>query len=724
VGGQAAEQIIAGVVLSERLAVTMYGAIHRAQFGGQRNMRGLVVDPKLLAEDTFRIALTDAKAIAKVTQLEHANIVPTVGVESGGPDVVVVTRGGGRYVTAQDLIASAKARTKQGGKLAMPIAALIGKSVIDALAAAHKAGIIHGAVHPRSVLVDEDGGVRLSDFVVGRSLTSAVGQGADSALWRGLAGYIAPELVVGEDITPAADVFAWGAMMFTMLSGEQPPGSLRATPAIERLVQRALDTDVARRYKTASDLLENLLEAMEDDRWELAERGELIKEAGLSQSDGNIDEATEDLLASLGAPTGVQLAPMRPSADLRASAHKTPTGEKNRLDALLADLDDNTGMTQIDDPPHKFGADPISDIIRQDPRRKEMLVSMARVPSLDDPDDETPLPPPNRESHLDISSPRRGSVDEMAAMSAIGELDSGARRVSTAGEQAAAAAAKLEEAAQRADRAAKRLETNSPVRAKPVQIPGDLEAPPVRLKSPLRSAIGAIIVLGILGGAGYLVYAKFNEDEAKRQEHDKDRAQKEEEQKVLEAKLRAGQPDPGAIELDSPEAGMWLRLGRTPLDTPVHLSAGQPHDLVLLHDGEEMTEAQVNGAAWSGAGKALKATLTVAMKPNKKKPAELPLQPTTPVIATTGVAGSGPVHIESTPSDAEVWLFIGTNHAKFNEVWAGRDYELAVVRPGYKTQHVVFKAEDWRDGGDPNIPIDAAKKKAVLSKNVELEKAK
>jgi serine/threonine protein kinase len=726
VGGQAAEQIIAGVVLSERLAVTMYGAIHRAQFGGQRNMRGLVVDPKMLAEDTFRIALTDAKAIAKVTHLEHANIVPTVGVESGGPDVVVVTRGVGRYVTVQDLIASAKARSKQGGKLAMPIAALIGKSVIDALAAAHKAGIIHGAVHPRSVLVDEDGGVRLSDFVVGRALTTAVAQGADSALWRGLAGYIAPELVVGEDITPAADVFAWGAMMFTMLSGEQPPGSLRATPAIERLVQRALDTDVARRYRTASDLLENLLEAMEDDRWELAERGELIKDAGLSQSDGNIDEATEDLLASLGAPTGVQLAPMRPSADLRASAHKTPTGQKNRLDALLQDLDDNTGLTQIDDPPHKFGADPISDIIRADPRRKEMLVSAARVPSLDDPDDDhTPLPPPNRESHLDISSPpRRGSVDELAAMNAIGELDNSARRVSTAGEQAAAAAAKLEEAAQRADRAAKRLETNNPVRAMPVRIPSNLDAPPVRLKSPLRSAIGGIIVLGILGGAGYMVYAKFNDDEAKRQQHDKDRADKEKEQQELANKLRAGQPDPGAIELDSAEAGMWLRLGRTPLDTPVHLSAGQPHDLVLLHDGEEMTEAQVNGAAWAGAGKTLKATITVTMKPNKKKPAELPLQPTTPVIATTGVAGSGPVHVESTPSDAEVWLFIGTNHAKFNEVWAGRDYELAVVRPGYKTQHVVFKAEDWRDGGDPNIPIDAAKKKAVLSKNVELEKAK
>src|ERR1043165_4320575 len=93
--GQAAEQIIAGVVLSERLAVTMYGAIHRAQFGGQRNLRGLVVDPKMLEEDAFRISLTDAKHVEKIARLDHPNIVPSGAVEAGGPDVVVVTRGAG-----------------------------------------------------------------------------------------------------------------------------------------------------------------------------------------------------------------------------------------------------------------------------------------------------------------------------------------------------------------------------------------------------------------------------------------------------------------------------------------------------------------------------------------------------------------------------------------------------------------------------------------------------
>ncbi len=97
----------------------------------------------------------------------------------------------------------------------------------------------------------------------------------------------------------------------------------------------------------------------------------------------------------------------------------------------------------------------------------------------------------------------------------------------------------------------------------------------------------------------------------------------------------------------------------------------------------------------------------------------MPLQPTTEKLGTTGIVGEGYVHFDSTPSDAEVWLFIGANHARFDNLVAGRDYEVTVVKPGFKTQVVDVKADDWRDN-DPNTPIDSAKKKAVLSRDVEL----
>jgi serine/threonine protein kinase len=750
--GQAAEQIIAGVVLSERLAVTMYGAIHRAQFSGQRNLRGLVVDPKMLAESAFRHALTDGGAVATAVALDHRNIVPTVAVESGGPDVVIVTRGVGRYVTVQDLITAARANRSQSGKLPIPIAAAIGRSVIEALAAAHKAKVVHGAVHPRSVLIDEDGGVRLGDFVVGRALTTAVAQGADSAMWRGLAGYLAPELVVGEDPTPGADVFAVGAMLFTMLSGELPPGNLRATPAVERLVQRALDTDISRRYRSASDLLENLLEAFEDDRWELADRGEVIRAAGLSQTDTNIDEATEDLLASLGSsPGAVQVTPIRLSMDLRAAAvaahhtHTQPGG--NRLDALLADLDASHEHTAVEDRP--FSRDPISEVIARNPRRSEAIVQApprARVPSLDDPDDDTPLPPPIRDSEVDLVRGRPRTGDEVAAMNALAdlaELEEPVRRVSTAAEQANQAADKLEQVVRRVEAAAevtarrsgamaevaeRRAEPARPVARPPlVEIPQMDDLPPVRLKS---RALGIISLLVVVAGAvGFYVVYKNQQDQTAAQEA---RAEKARQDAEAETRRRSdAQADRGTISasVTPSAASVWLKLGRSNLDTMV-LASSQLHRIRIELDGYQPIDTEVVAASWEGAGPGKRARVSVTLKAagldrKTKKPAieRLPALPPNLAEQTGFTAGEGPVHIETSPPGAEIWLLIGfaNTGVRFPTV-AGRAYELRALSDGYKPGYASITVDEWRDpSGDPKAPIDLAKKRDTIEKHIDLE---
>ena len=749
-GGQAAEQIIAGVVLSERLAVTMYGAIHRAQFNGQRNLRGLVVDPKILAEDSFRTSMTDPTVIESVTALAHINIVPTFTVESGGSDVVVVTRGVGRYVTVQDLITAARARSKGGGKLSTPVAGLIGKSVIEALASAHQAGVIHGAVHPRSVLIDEDGSIRLGDFVVGRALSTAVSQGADSSLWRGLTGYIAPELVIGEEPTPGADVYAIGAMLFTMLSGEVPPGSLRVTPAVERLVQRALDTDPKRRYKTATDLLENLIEAMEDDRWELADKGELIREAGLATADENIDDATEDLLASLGS-AAVQVTPTRPSMDLRAeqviarqSSPGVPTGA-GRLDALLADLgSDHTNVTQIDDGPYR--RDPISELISLDPRKREALVSSTRVPSLDDPDDETPLPPPSRDSDYDApkgrraqsSSSRASSTDEAAALNAISDIDEGARRINSVGDQAAVAAMRLEEAAGRAERAAQKLETNQqskkiPKAAPPIADPLlEFDAPTMRVKSRMGGVLGVIVILVGLG-AIYMIYKQFTKQETLDDQAKKQQVLDKEEHDRKEREAIEGLPDPGTIKITSNQtnAGVWLKIGRTGSSgvDSIGLSSAQMHELRLENlDGYDPIDAQVVASMWSPATDKdknnRKATIQVVLKPSAKdkEPVKLPVMPPKPPDGGTFTPGRGIIHVESTPPGAEVWMYIGmTNNVELSGIRAGAPYEFRVLADGFLPGYIAIAADDWRENpSDTKTAIDSAKKKAVLEKNVDL----
>ncbi|MEO8702447.1 MAG: protein kinase [Kofleriaceae bacterium] len=773
-GGQAAEQIIAGVVLSERLAVTMYGAIHRAQWSGQRNLRGLVIEPKLLAEGSFRIALTDSKGIAAAIELAHPNIVPTVAVESGGPDVVVVTRGVGRYVTVQDLISAARANRKESGKLPVAVAAAIGKSVVEALATAHRAGIVHGAVHPRSVLVDEDGAVKLGDFVVGRALTTAVAQGADSSLWRGLAGYLAPELVVGEDPTPECDVYAVGAMLFTMLSGEVPPGSLHVTPAVERLVQRALDTDLVRRYKSAADLLENLLEAFEDDRWEIADRGEVIKAAGLSTTDTNIDDATEDLLASLGSsPGAVQVTPIRPSMDMRAEAvaarhTKQPTTSSNRLDALLADLDDGREHTHVEQ--MQFKRDPISELIQMDPRKREAIVQVRpRVPSLDDPDDETPIPPPTRESELDYMPGgsgrmrRSGSRDEASAYDALANLNNsnderaamdavsglgldGPVRLASAADAAELAAVKLENAANRAEAAAARVETNHDavikatpaaprpvVAARPIVDPiQDLELPPPRIKSRLRGILGLLVVVGLIGGVAYFIVENQREAKEEKKKRDDEAIKRQQEADEESRRRTEALGDSGSITVKSnpPQAGVWLKLGRSPFDS-LPLSSGQMHELRIDGlPGYQAIDTQVIPSHWSGDKDKRGAKLVVQLKPigkdAKGKPVAVALPPTPPEPpkpAEPFVPGRGAIHVETEPRNAEVWLYIGvTDNVRFNDLLAGRAYELRVVKDGYLPGFISISVDEWRDPkDDPKKPIDVAKKKQLLEKSVDLQ---
>ncbi|HEY4177499.1 MAG TPA: protein kinase [Kofleriaceae bacterium] len=748
-GGQAAEQIIAGVVLSERLAVTMYGAVHRAQFNGQRNLRGLVIDPKLLEEDSFRSALLDSKWTKKVTGLDHANILTTSTVEDGGMgEIVVVTRGGGRYVTVQDLITESKAQRSAGGRLPLPVAAAIGKAVVEALATAHKAGIVHGAVHPRSVIIEEDGTVRLADFIVGHALSTAVAQGADSALWRGLTGYLAPELVIGEEPGTQSDVFACGALLFTMLTGEIPPGSLHCTPAVERLVMRALDTDVGRRYRNASELLENLVEAFEDDRWEIAERGEIIKAAGLSKTDENIDDATEDLLASLGS-NAVNVAPTRPSAEARAAEHaraqsqstnaslvggKSP-GTGGRLDALLADLDDSREMTAVDD--MGFGntssarRDPISELISMDPRKREAIVqarSIGRVPSLDDPDEDdndTPLPAPAP----DLS----GGQAELEAFDAISELDEPQTKGATPSTTKRPASEpagrrKASEPAPKRKPSEPEIATPRPVARTPIAETPDFDVPPPRIKSRVPGIIGLVLAIG--GAIGiYYVYSdqsKKNDEIAEKHQKDLDDAA------AKTKKLQLAQKDKGSIKytITPAEASVWLKLGRSGPDfQTMPLTSSQMHRIRIELDGYQPLDTEVLAANWTGEGENRKATVNITLKAvgkdkNGKSLAEpLPALPPNLAIDPTKdfKPGEGPINIQTSPPGAEVWLLIGYgNTGQPFPTIAGRSYELRALLDGYKPGFAAVTDEEWRDGGDKRTPIDEAPKKATIEKTINL----
>jgi eukaryotic-like serine/threonine-protein kinase len=148
--------------------------------------------------------------------------------------------------------------------------------VLDALAAAHRAGFVHRDVKPENVLVANDGTVKVGDFGLARAVDASP-LTATAGLLLGTVAYLAPEQVARGVADARADVYACGVMLFELLTGSPPfqgssalqvayqhlnddvpaPGALvtGVSPAVDRLVAAATARDPADRPHDATAML-------------------------------------------------------------------------------------------------------------------------------------------------------------------------------------------------------------------------------------------------------------------------------------------------------------------------------------------------------------------------------------------------------------------------------------------------------------------------------------
>jgi tRNA A-37 threonylcarbamoyl transferase component Bud32 len=265
-------------LLGEGAMGEVYLAIHEA-LGRQvaiKTLKPVVAADRSMTERFF----AEARA---VNIIRHENIVECTDLvnDPTGKSYIVMELLEGR--TLGDAI-------REAGKMAPRRAALIAAQIADALGAAHGKGIVHRDLKPENIFLIKRAGssdyVKVLDFGMARLRPDLAGGVAatQSGALIGTPAYMSPEQARGEKATPAADIYALGAVLFNMLTGQMPFKAQSLTlmlvavlqetpprverlaagvpPALSALVERALAKDPARRPADMATFRRELLAAM------------------------------------------------------------------------------------------------------------------------------------------------------------------------------------------------------------------------------------------------------------------------------------------------------------------------------------------------------------------------------------------------------------------------------------------------------------------------------
>ncbi|HVM29802.1 MAG TPA: serine/threonine-protein kinase [Candidatus Limnocylindrales bacterium] len=163
-----------------------------------------------LAQDGAAITRLRREAEA-AGSASHPGLVPLLAAHLDGPRQALAFE----YVPGESLAA----RLAREGVLEPATACTILGQVAEALAHAHRHGLVHRDVKPSNVLLGADGRVRMLDFGV----SGDVGRPTDEAGTAvGTPAYMAPEQLAGQPPHPASDVFAVGVVLYLTLSGRLP----------------------------------------------------------------------------------------------------------------------------------------------------------------------------------------------------------------------------------------------------------------------------------------------------------------------------------------------------------------------------------------------------------------------------------------------------------------------------------------------------------------------
>src|SRR5215813_8018733 len=199
---------VKGYELREQVGAGGFGAVYHAyQPSVGREVAVKVILPQHANQPDFiRRFEVEAQLIAR---LEHPHIVPLYDYWRD-PD--------GAYLVMRWLNTSLRSAI-QNGPWSVESAARLLDQMSAALTVAHRDGIIHRDIKPDNILLDEDENAYLADFGIAKDL--AVGNTTEEGAMVGSPAYITPEQIKGELVTPRADIYSLGLVMYEILVNEK-----------------------------------------------------------------------------------------------------------------------------------------------------------------------------------------------------------------------------------------------------------------------------------------------------------------------------------------------------------------------------------------------------------------------------------------------------------------------------------------------------------------------
>ncbi|MEU1309880.1 protein kinase [Streptomyces cinnamoneus] len=203
-------QVIGAYRLLGRLGAGGMGRVYLGRSAGGRTVAVKAVHPHFALDEQFR-----ARFRREVESARRVGGAWTAPVLDADPEARVPWVATG-YVAGPSL-AQAVADV---GRLPERTVRALGAGLAEALAAVHALGLVHRDVKPSNVLLALDG-PRLIDFGIARA-TDGTASLTSTGVSIGSPGYMAPEQILGRDVTGAADVFSLGAVLTYAATGEPP----------------------------------------------------------------------------------------------------------------------------------------------------------------------------------------------------------------------------------------------------------------------------------------------------------------------------------------------------------------------------------------------------------------------------------------------------------------------------------------------------------------------